>query len=137
MGFFSQLKDKLSKSSADEEFMDEPHEEYVELATDDELETTSQSIIRPFTLDYFEDVKPIIDSVRNGHTIALINIRPLKERDINELKRAIDKIRKTCEALEGEIAGFTENIVIATSNVAKIHKVKKVAPKKVDEFETF
>jgi len=136
MGFLSQLKDKMKKSEMDEEFIEEPHEEYVQLATDEEFETGSKTVIRPFTLTKFEDSKPIIDAVRNGHTVALVNIRPLKEEDINELKRAIDKIRKTCEALEGEIAGFTENIVIATSSVAKIHKVKKVV-QETSDVETF
>lgn len=124
MGIFSQLKDKMSKSQ-DEDFGEEIHEEYVELATDEEIETSTKMIVRPFTLDYFEDIKPVINAMRNGNTIAMINIRPLKERDINELKRAVDKLRKTTDALEGEIAGFTENIVIATPSGAIIHKVKK------------
>ncbi|MBW2997936.1 cell division protein SepF [Candidatus Woesearchaeota archaeon] len=128
MGIFSQLKEKMAKPS-EEDFVEEPHEEYVELSTDEEIETSSKMIVRPFTLDYFEDIKPIVDAMRTGNTIALINIRPLKEKDISELKRAVEKLRKTCDALEGEIAGFTENLIIATPAKAKIHKVKKVQAK--------
>lgn len=115
----------MSKPS-EEDFNEEPHEEYVELSTDEEIESNSKIIVRPFTLDYFEDIKPIVDAMRTGNTIALINIRPLKEKDISELKRAVEKLRKTCDALEGEIAGFTENLIIATPAKAKIHKVRKV-----------
>ncbi len=130
----SQLKEKFQKSDFEEEFTEQPHEEYVELATDDELESSSKVLIRPFTLDYFEDIKPAIDAIRSGNVIALINIKPLKEKDIDELKRAVDKLRKTCDALNGEIAGFTENMIIATSECAKIHKVRKVRAEEADSF---
>jgi len=39
-----------------------------------------------------------------------------------ELKRAISKIKKTVDALEGTIAGFGDNIVLATPSFAHIHK---------------
>lgn len=127
MSFFSQLKDKFKKGdSAEDEFMEGPRDEYVELKTDEEISTGSKLLIRPFTLEDFEDIKLVIDALRDGKTIALINIKPLKEKDITELKRAIAKLRKTCDALEGEIAGFTEDLVIATSSSAKIHKTKQI-----------
>jgi len=133
MGFFSQMKDKMKRGEMlEEDFMESGGEgEYVELGTDEEIETSSKVMVRPFTLVDFEDIKGVIDTLREGNSIALINIHPLKEKDINELKRAIAKLRKTCDALEGEIAGFTEDLVIATSSIAKIHKSKHV-----EEFKT-
>jgi len=133
MGFFSQLKSKFKKEGTEEEFIDSPQGEYVELKTDEGNEVATKVLVRPFTLDDFEDIKMVIDTLRDGRTVALINIKPLKEKDINELKRAVAKLRKTCDALEGEIAGFTEDIVIATSSSAKIHKTKQVEPIKAEE----
>jgi SepF-like predicted cell division protein (DUF552 family) len=46
----------------------------------------------------------------------------LRQRDAMETKRAIAKIKKTVEALEGNIQGFGENIVIATPSFANINK---------------
>ncbi len=127
MTFFSQLKDKFKRGEVlEEDFIDSPQSEYVELKTDEEIESKSKVLVKPFTLDDFEDIKNVVDALRDGNTIALINIRPLKEKEITELKRAIAKLRKTCDALDGEIAGFTEDIVIATSGIAKIHKAKQV-----------
>jgi len=127
MGLLNQLKDKFKGAEhIEEEFSEKPRDEYVELGTDDEIETKSKAIVRPFTLDDFEDIKHVVDALRDGHTIALINIRPLKEKDITELKRAVAKLRKTCDALSGEIAGFTEDLIIATSSSARIHKTKHV-----------
>jgi len=54
----------------------------------------------------------------------LINIRPLKERDLIELKRAINKLKKTCDAVEGDIAGFGEDYLVAVPNFAQIYRSK-------------
>ncbi len=98
-------------------------EEYVELEADiDDKKAGAKVLIRPFTLKDFENIKPILNSLREGYTIALINIAPLKEKDISDLKRAIDKLKKTIEATDGDIAGFGENWIIATPSFAKVFK---------------
>jgi SepF-like predicted cell division protein (DUF552 family) len=65
----------------------------------------------------------------------------LKSKDVVELKRAISKVKKTVEALEGKIAGFGENIIIATpSKVFDIQKgavEQPVAKSPSDELERF
>jgi len=100
-------------------------EEYVELET--ELKPKKAKVlIKPFTLNTFEDIKGILIALREGYTIALINIAPLKEKDVSSLKRAVDKLKKTVEANEGDIAGFGENWLIATPSFAKVHRGGKV-----------
>lgn len=102
----------------------ELEDEYVELEAD--LKKTRAKIsIRPFTLEKFEDIKDILNSLREGYTIALINIAPLKEKDKISLKRAIDKLKKTLEANDGDIAGFGENWLIATPSFATVYRGKK------------
>jgi SepF-like predicted cell division protein (DUF552 family) len=121
--FLLQLKDKfLTPQEEEDELVEEP-EEYVELDHDySTSETRSKVVVRPFNLEEFEDVKGILDALREGHTIALINIQPLKEKDLVELKRAINKLRKTCEAVDGDIAGFGENYIVATPYFARVYK---------------
>jgi len=120
--FFLQLKDKLSQKG--EETEEEQFEEYVELDRSDR-EDKSKVIVRPYVMEDFEDIKGILDALREGSTIALINIRPLKDRDIVELKRAINKLRKTCDAIEGDIAGFGEDYIVAVPYFAQIHRAKE------------
>lgn len=84
MGFFSKMKDKLSGPKYDEL---EQETGYVELENDGEV-SKSKVLVRPFMLEDFDDVKPVLDSLREGYTIALVNIRPLKDKDLVELKRA-------------------------------------------------
>ena len=127
-GFFSKLKEKLSGDSS--EIMHEAEEEgYVELGTDTGSESTKITV-RPFVIEDFESIKPILDSLREGHTIALVNIKPLKDKDLVELKRAINKLKKTCDAIEGDIAGFGDNWIAAVPSFAHIHRHKAKAESK-------
>jgi len=121
---FKKVKDKFSRmlgSSSKEE------PEYVEIDLGQEVKK-AKIIVRPFILKKFEDVNIILSSLREGYTIAIIDIKPLKAKDIIELKRAIAKIKKTADALEGSIAGFGENTIIVTPQFAEIYKqeVRKV-----------
>lgn len=133
--FFSKIKDKLSGMSGSNEMpSEEEGEEYVEIDTEMAEEATSKIVVRPFTISDFDDIKPILDSLREGNTISIVNIRPLKDKDLVELKRAISKLKKTCDAIDGEIAGFGEDYIVATPAFAKIHKsheTKEVETKEV------
>lgn len=121
-GFFSKIREKVTGSSSD---MDEREEQdYVELGADSGASSGSKVTVRPFVITDFESIKPILDSLREGKTIALVNIKPLKDKDIVELKRAINKIKKTCDAIEGDIAGFGDNWIAAVPSFAHIHRHK-------------
>ena len=118
--FLSAIKERLSGPTYEDL---EAEEGYVELDTEG-TENISKVVVRPFVLEEFEDIKPILDSLREGYTIALINIRPLKEKDLIELKRAINKLKKTTDAIDGEIAGFSEDYIVVTPSFASIHRTK-------------
>jgi SepF-like predicted cell division protein (DUF552 family) len=98
--------------------------DYVEIDLGQETKK-SKVLVRPFILKQFDDINEILNTLREGYTIAVIDIRPLKTKDVIELKRAISKIKKTSEALEGSIAGFGENIIIVTPSFAEIHKANQ------------
>lgn len=124
-GFFSNLKRKLGGS--DEDFPEEAEEEYVELDTSAGSDIKTKITVRPFVIEDFADIKEVLDSLREGGTIALVNIRPLKEKDLVELKRAINKLKKTCDAIEGDIAGFGDDYIVVTPSFAKIYRTKATA----------
>lgn len=108
-------------------------EEYLEI--DLEQEKPNQKVaVKLFTLKNYDEVTEILNSLREGYTIAVIDIRVLRQKDSIELKRAVSKIKKTIDALEGNIAGFGENLVIATPSFARIHKEVQKAPEKKRDF---
>ena len=120
--FFLQLKEKFMRPTEDDDL--DKADQYVEVDHAQNKDEHSKVIVRPFMLEEFEDIKEILDVLREGSTIALVNIKPLKDKDLVELKRAVSKLRKTCEAIEGDIAGFGEDYVVAVPYFAKIHRSK-------------
>ena len=121
---FMKIKRKIRGEDNDYDVPDEVEESYVELSTEPIDQGKSKIVVRPFVLEDFADVKDILDVLREGYTIALINIKPLREKDLVELKRAINKLKKTCDANEGDIAGFGEDWIAITPSFARIHRVK-------------
>ncbi len=114
---------------------DDFNEEYLEIDVGRE-EKDSKVIVKLFTLRDYDDVTDILNALREGYTIAVIDIKFLGQRDSIELKRAISKIKKTVVALEGTIAGFGEHTVIATPSFATVYKeAPRVKEEKRNKFE--
>ena len=111
---FKRIKDAFSSSLGDSE------DDYIEIDLEKE-ESQNKVQVKVFVLKNYEDVNAILNALREGYTIAIIDFKVLKQKDPIELKRAVSKIKKTVDALEGSIAGH-ENIVIVTPSFAKIYK---------------
>ena len=118
---------RVMKTNFDEDDVVESQDEYVELNTDLSAEAGSNRVIvRSFALEDFSDIKPVLDVLREGCTVCLVNIKPLKEKDLVELKRAINKLKKTTDAIEGDIAGFGEDYIVVTPSFATVHRTREV-----------
>ncbi|HII71749.1 TPA: cell division protein SepF [Candidatus Woesearchaeota archaeon] len=116
------LKEKFSRSD-DFDLPGESDEGYVEIPPEGVAQPERSKVtVRSFVLEEFGDVKPVLDCLREGYTISLVNIRPLKDKDLVELKRAINKLKKTCDAVEGDIAGFGDDWIAVTPSFAQIHR---------------
>ncbi len=126
MALFSRLKERLGFGSSDSYYEEDFGNtgDYVEVETGKEAHTAKKSkiVVKPFVIEDFADVKDTLDALRDGYTIALVNIKPLREKDIIELKRAINKIKKTCDAIEGDIAGFGEDWIVVTPSFAEVYR---------------
>jgi len=116
--FLSKLKKKIASPGFDEL---DSEEGYLELDTN-MAELRAKAVVRPFNINEFEDIKPVLDALREGKTIALVNIRALRDKDMVELKRAVNKLKKTADAIGGEIAGFGEDYIIITPGFATIYR---------------
>jgi SepF-like predicted cell division protein (DUF552 family) len=115
----------------------EAEQDYLEIDLNGPKKEDNKVLVKLFTLKQYEDVNEILNALREGYTIAVIDIKLLRQRDSIELKRAISKIKKTADALEGSIAGFGENIVIVTPSFAKIHKEIPKQEEKKNKFDTY
>ena len=115
-------------------FGKEDNDDYLEIDLDSVKTEDSKVSVKPFVLRQFDDVNHVLNALREGYTIAVVDIKPLKTKDVIELKRAVSKIKKTVDALEGSIAGFGDNTIIATPQFAEIHRAPEPKPenKKTD-----
>lgn len=114
-------------------FGKEESDEYVEIDLNAVQDKDTKVAVKPFILRNYDDTNEILNSLREGFTIAVIDIKTLKGKDVIELKRAVGKIKKTVDAIEGSIAGFGENMIIVTPKFAEIHKTQQaLKPSKVD-----
>lgn len=128
MNFFKSLR--KSEGAEDSDFI--------------EIDTSAKAsdakvAVKTFVLKTYEDINPILNALREGYSIAVIDIKSLKAKDVVELKRVVSKIKKTVEAIEGSIAGFGDNCIIATPSFAKIQKgvVEESPSAPRDEIERF
>ncbi len=114
---FGRLKKFFPAKNDNVEFGDE----YIEVAGNVK-NPTAKIVVGTFTLQSFEDIKPVLNVLREGQTIALLNIAPIKDTDRMGLKRAVDKLKKTLDVNEGEIAAFGEHWLVATPSFARIYR---------------
>ncbi len=121
---FSKVKEKIGGRSLREDYPEEFTDDYVEIESPDQG-PKAKITIRPFVIEDFSDIKPTLDALREGYTIALVNIKPIKDRDIVELKRAVNKLKKTCEAIDGDIAGFGDDWIVITPSFASVYRNKQ------------
>ncbi len=116
-----------------DDFVDD---EYLEIDVNQEKKE-NKVVVKLFNLNDYEDSTHVLNALREGYTIAVIDIRTLRKKDPIELKRAISKIKKTTDALEGTIAGFGENIVVVTPSFAKVEKHMPKAKEEKKGFEDY
>ena len=128
---FDSIKKSFSRMSRGD---NDIGDEYVEIDVGSQAKE-NKVLVKLFVLKNYDDINTVLSALREGYTIAVIDIKTLRQKDSIELKRAVSKIKKTIDALEGSIAGFGENIVIATPSFAKIHKDAPPAPKEEKRFD--
>ncbi len=87
---------------------DEPEdrEEFIEITT--EGEERGRSNIRIENLSDYRDVEGVQRLLREGN-IVFLRIKKLKERDLGELKRSVERLRRTSVAMNGDIIGVDED----------------------------
>ncbi len=93
-------------------------EDFVEL--DAEMtEKDEKVVVRAVTLKEFEDIEKVQEHLRDDH-IVWVNIKPLKNRDMTKLKRAINRLKKTIKAVDGDMAGVDEEWIVVCPSYATI-----------------
>ena len=107
---------------------DLPQDGYVEVNVMDSMQTgesSPQSIgklgIKIEKLNDFAETDKILRHVREG-SIVFLKIKGLKEKDMGELKRSVEKMKKTVIANNGDIVGVEQDWLVLTPGYAVIQR---------------
>jgi len=96
-------------------------EDYVELEPAAEEEEEKKIIVQVERIGDMADADRIQRKVREGN-ILLVKIKDLRDKDLEELKRAVERIKRTCMAINGDIAGIGEDWLLVCPASAKVHR---------------
>ncbi len=108
----------LEKIVKKDEAKGNPESEWLELDSSAFKEKTDIDVCVENLKD-FADTSRVQQMVREGK-IVFLKIKELRQKDLTELKRAVDKLKKTCVAMEGDIIGVDEDFLVLTPSFAKI-----------------
>jgi SepF-like predicted cell division protein (DUF552 family) len=97
----------------------ESSDEFIELEPLGEEQKKAN--IRIETMNDYRDVEGIQRHVREGN-IVFLRIRKMRERDMGELKRVVERLRRTIIAMNGDIIGVDEDFLILTPPTVKIYR---------------
>ncbi len=120
-GGVDMVLDRLRKTIVrDMQNDDVPKEEFVEVGVS-ESRVPGRIGISIEKLDDFADTDRVLKAVREG-SLVFLKIKALKEKDLGELKRAVEKLKKTVLAQNGEIIGVEQDWLILAPEHARVLK---------------
>ncbi len=96
-------------------------DEYMQVEQPAEDTGPSVKVIEIEKMDSYSDSDRIQKKLREGG-IMLVKIRDLRTKDMSELKRAVERVKKTCMAIDGDIAGVGEDWLVVCGPGAKVHR---------------
>ncbi len=108
-------------------------EDYVELEISDEEPQFMGpgKFVKVCKLKGFADVDITARELSEGN-IVILDIKPLAERSMNELKHAVDEIKDICVSMGGDIAGLSEyHLIMTPPNI----KIERSTESRVQDFE--
>ena len=106
-----------------EEFPEEIEEGYMEVNVMESEDSRMKGKIgiRIEKLSEFADTDRVLRHIRAG-SIIFLKIKELREKDMGELKRAVEKIKKTITATNGDIAGVESDWLILAPEYAVVER---------------
>jgi SepF-like predicted cell division protein (DUF552 family) len=109
--------------SGEDEIPEVTQEGYVEVNVMDSLRsaTGGKLSIKIDKLNDFADADRILRHVREG-SVVFLRIKGLKEKDMGELKRTVEKLKKTVTASNGDIVGVEQDWLILTPAYAAVQR---------------
>lgn len=112
LGFLNKKENNSEETVIEDDFVE------LDAQTTDE---NKKVVVRAETLREFDDVENVQNRLRDNQ-IVWVNIKPLKQKDMSKLKRAVKRLKKTVRSVDGDIAGVDEDWIVITPSYAEIER---------------
>ncbi len=120
LGFLNKKENNSEETVIEDDFVE------LDAKTTDE---NKKVVVRAETLREFDDVENVQNRLRDNQ-IVWVNIKPLKQKDMSKLKRAVKRLKKTVRSVDGDIAGVDEDWIVITPSYAEIERTGDEISKK-------
>lgn len=87
------------------------------------LEEKEEVNVKIENLSSLSDVERIQESLREGNVV-FVKIKEIRDRNLEELKKCVDRLKKTCMAMNGDMAIAHDDFLVLTPEFAKIYRGK-------------
>lgn len=113
-------KEEQSKMETTPETAAEPVPEHVPVQT---TLQTKQVYIKSTVLNSLEELENIVAELESGN-IVIIRLTPLFDVDLDDVRRAVKKLKKVAQKIDGDIASLGEDRIIVTPSNIKVWRDK-------------
>lgn len=99
-------------------------EDYIELKLADEYGAEADVVERSVKVCKLKGFADVDETARelSGGNIVILDMKPLADRSVNELKHAVEEIKDVSLSMGGDIAGLSEYHLILTPPRIKIER---------------
>ncbi len=87
-----------------------------------------QLLIMTFQVQAYEEIKRVISFLRKGRIIALIDLKPLREKNVVDLKMTVNKLKTVCAEVGADLASLGGDWIVVAPDAVEIERPKLPTP---------
>ena len=73
-------------------------------------------------LERYADVEKVLNKFRSGDKIIIVKVSPLRDKDMTELKKAVNRMKTHCNVTGADLAALDDNWIILVPPIVKIER---------------
>jgi len=73
-------------------------------------------------MERYADLEKVLARFRKGDIVALVKVSPLREKDMSELKKAVERLKTHCSVTGSDLAALDDNWIVLVPPVVEITK---------------
>jgi SepF-like predicted cell division protein (DUF552 family) len=96
-----------------------PREEHV-IEAQMKRETQPRLKLGLMVMERYVDLEKVLARFRKGDIVALVKISPLRNKDMGELKKAVERLKTHCNVTGSDLAALDDNWIVLVPPVVEI-----------------